>query len=167
MGKQLEKLIVILGLLLMGSAVFAEDIAQNIPSNDPVVVTRKQQESKNVVKQPQKVLQTPKTTPCCKKAPSRKTTAKKSKPTDKPQYLGLKIYQKPKAKTKVVKTKKYRCIDDPKSICNTRRLKPAEPFYTYKAPRYSRTYSDRYRKSRLPDYPPLKLAKPIPITTCY
>ena len=151
----------------MGTAVFAEETAQDIPSNDPVVVTRKQHETKNTVKQPTKVLQTKKITPCCKKVQNKKTTAKKSKPTDKPQYLGLKIYQNPKQKQKVVKTKKYRCIDDPKSICNTRRLKPAEPFYTYKAPRYSRTYSDRYRKSRLPDYPPLKLAKPIPITTCY
>ncbi len=163
MGKQLEKLIVILGIILIGTAVFAEQTVKDVPSNNPVLVTR--EKKKEEIKQPTKELQSKKTPPCCKKQNKTKT-AKKAKPS-KPQYLGLKIYEIEKPKPKVAKVKKLRCIDDPKSICNERRLKPAKPYLIPKAPRYSRTYDDKYRKSGLPDFPPLKPAEPIKIISCY
>ena len=147
----------------MGTAVFANDTVQDIPNNDPVVVTRKQQSQKVQTKQPQKKV-TRTVPPCGCTKQKVKNTAKKQ---NKSVYTGLTIYKVQKPKQKVVNVKKPRCIDDPKSICNTRRLKVAKPYYIPKVPRYSRTYNNKYRKFKLPDYPPLKPAKPIEITTCY
>jgi hypothetical protein len=164
MGKQLEKLIVILGLILIGTAVFAEQTVPDIPNDNPVLVTREKKTEE--VKQPEKDLQTKKDSPCCKNKKNNKAT-KNAKKSNKPQYLGLKIYETKKPQQKVQQPKKLKCADDPKSICNTRKLKPAKPYDIPKAPRYSRTYDDKYRKSRLPDLPPLKPAVPVPIITCY
>lgn len=162
MGKQLEKLIVILGLILIGTAVFAEQTVQDIPNDNPVLVTR-EKKTEEVKQKPKEELQAK--TNINKQKPTK--TTKNSKKTYQPQYLGLKIYENRKPKQEVAKTKKTRCIDDPKSICNTRKLKPAKPYDIPKTPRYSRTYDNKYRKSRLPDLPPLKPAVPIPIITCY
>ena len=162
MGKQLEKLIVILGIILMGSAVFATPATDIIPSNNPVVVTRKQPQQKTnepKIKQVEK-----------KKIELPKTKSTKNKTN--PQYIGLKIYEinKPKTqnKTKISNKDKCKCACNREKIspCEAKKLKPIKVYKTPKPARYSRVYPDRYRKHTLPKYPPAKLAKPIPIISC-
>ena len=155
MGKQLEKLIVILGIILMGSAVFATPATDIIPSNDPVVVTRKQAQQKtNEPKTKQvekKKVDLPKTKPS-------KTTNRRN-----PQYIGLKIYEinktKPQNKPKISNKDKCKCACNREKIspCEAKKLKPIKVYKTPKPARYSRVYPDRYRKHTLPKYPPAKL----------
>lgn len=167
MGKQLEKLIVILGIILMGSAVFATPTSNIIPSDDTVVVTRKQTEEKTQkteIKQAEK-----------KKAklPKTKTTKKITNKKTKPQYIGLKIYEinKPKPQNKTKLSNKGKC----KCACNREKLSPcdaykAKPIIAHKAPKppkYTRVYPNRYRKYTLPKYPPSKPAKTRPIISCH
>ena len=163
MGKHLKNLVIILSIILIGCTAFAtpEPTAEVIQNDDTVVVTRKKKEE---VKEPQKDETTKVKT---KQEKEEKPKKEKTKKKTKPQYLGLKIYKKPKTKTETKKVEKKQCIDDPESICNARRLKSAKPFEKIKAPRYSRTYDNKYRKSRPTILPPVKPAEAIPIINCY
>ncbi len=166
MGKQLEKLIVILGIILMGSAVFATPTSNIIPSDDPVVVTRKQPPQKTnepKIKQiEKKKVELPKT----------KSTKKVTRKKTNPQYVGLKIYEinktKPQVKTKLSNKGKCKCACNREKLspCNAYKAKPIIVHNAPKPPRYTRVYPDRYRKYTLPKYPPAKPAKTRPIISC-
>ena len=166
MGKQLEKLIVILGIILMGSAVFATPTSNIIPSDNPVVVTRKQ---------PQQKTNEPKIKQIEKKKvelPKTKSTKKVTRKKTNPQYVGLKIYEinktKPQVKTKISNKDKCKCACNREKLspCNAYKAKPIIVHNAPKPPRYTRVYPDRYRKHTLPKYPPAKPAKTRPIISC-
>ena len=164
MGKQLERLIIILGIILIGNAVFAGPTTDIVPYDDPVIVTRerKQEKTKPAKVEKQKTIPPVKTVqkPVTKK---NKVTAKTQ---TKPTFAGLKIYitQKPKKQTK--KVAKYSCKDDPKSICNTKWAKPKEKRKFVK-PKYTTTYSKKNINEGFKRWSKARPARPIPIVTCY
>lgn len=175
MGKELERLIIILAIILLSGTAFAVPAPEALSGDNTVVVTR---ERKTETKTTPKAT-TPKVTAQNKAIPQCPYKKKKvAKKQNKPQYIGLKIYEtpKPKINPKVKKATQTKCKDDPTSICNLRKLKPRtlkveKPRYTkrYVTNRYTnnRYTNNRYKKYKLPNYPPAKPARPIPIITCY
>ena len=167
MGKELERLIIILAIILLSGTAFAAPTPEALSGDNTVVVSRKNKPENTTPKvTPQKTTAQNKAIPQCPY--KKKKVAKKS---TKPQYIGLKIYETKKPKPQTRKVAKTRCIDDPTSICNLRKLKPRDfkiekPRYTKKnvTNRYSK---NKYKRYRLPDYPPAKPARAIPIITCY
>ena len=172
MGKELERLIIILAIILLSGTAFAAPTPEVLSGDNTVVVSRKNKPEKTEPKittpkaAPQKTTVQNKAIPQC--PCKKKKVAKKS---TEPQYLGLKIYETKKPKPQTRKVAKTRCIDDPTSICNLRKLKPID--FKIEKPRYSKKYvtnryiNNKYKKYKLPDYPPAMPARAIPIITCY
>lgn len=167
MGKELERLIIILAIILLSGTAFAAPTPEALSGDNTVVVSRKNKPENTTPKvTPQKTTAQNKAIPQCPY--KKKKVAKKS---TEPQYLGLKIYETKKPKPQTRKVAKTRCIDDPTSICNLRKLKPRD--FKIEKPRYTKKYvtnrysNNKYKRYRLPDYPPAMPARAIPIITCY
>ena len=167
MGKELERLIIILAIILLSGTAFAAPTPEALSGDNTVVVSRKNKPENTTPKvTPQKTTVQNKAIPQCPY--KKKKVAKKS---TKPQYIGLKIYETKKPKPQTRKVAKTRCIDDPTSICNLRKLKPRD--FKIEKPRYTKKYvtnrysNNKYKRYRLPDYPPAMPARAIPIITCY
>ena len=117
----MKKIIITLGIIIFGSTVLATPTSDIIPNDQPVVVTREQQDEE--VQKEEDIKQTDnetkdslknKTTEQLEKDTAKKDNAEITKTKQKkPQYAGLKIYP-PKKK----KTKKASCDNTPENPCH-------------------------------------------------
>ena len=157
MGKELERLIIILAIILLSGTAFAAPTPEVLSGDNTVVVSRKNKPEKTEPK-----ITTPKA------APQKTTVQNKAIPQC--PYKKKKVAKK-STKPQTRKVAKTRCIDDPTSICNPRKLKPRD--FKIEKPRYTKKYvtnrysNNKYKRYRLPDYPPAMPARAIPIITCY
>ena len=117
----MKKIIITLGIIIFGSTVLATPTSDIIPNDQPVVVTREQQDEdaqEEEIKQPEEEAKQENSEPEKASKPKTQKSDKTTKKTTTPKFVGLKIFEnnKPKPKDKTKKPKnskqdKYKCGD--------------------------------------------------------